>query len=255
MISAWFLSDLHLKSMNERSSQRLLRFLLSLSSGERRATHLYLVGDIFDVWIGDHLYYENKFRPLIDAILKCQKKGIAVTYFEGNHDVHIKRYWESRYQIPCFVEAKYEVLGSQKVRIEHGDLINEKDETYLKYRDLIRTPFMQRLAHAIPGRVFHAIGEYASKESRKKSSVQRRQSESELRQMIRDYAERVYAEDAFDLIITGHMHIRDDWTFVREGRTVRSVNLGSWFSESLVFCLHEKNSSWSGEWVNVEETV
>jgi UDP-2,3-diacylglucosamine hydrolase len=248
VISAWFLSDLHLKDLSERRSQWLLRFLLSLANRERPATHLYLVGDIFDLWVGDHDFYERKFQPLIDAILACQKIGIQVTYFEGNHDVHVKKYWENRHRIPCYIEEKYERLGSMLVRIEHGDLINPNDEAYLKYRGFIRRPFMEKVAQWIPARIMFEIGDFASRQSRKKSSVRRRDSEAELCQMIRDYAVRVYEKEPFDLLITGHMHIRDDWSFERDGKKIRSVNLGSWFEEPLVFHLEEGKS----EWVSVE---
>lgn len=244
MISAWFLSDLHLKKPEERNSQILLRFLRSLAEGGRKATHLYLVGDIFDMWVGEHDFYEDKFRDLVDAILDCKRSGIQVMYFEGNHDVHVKRYWEKRHGIPCFVDEKYEKLGSRLVRIEHGDLINPKDETYLKYREFIRRPVMEKVAHLIPAALLHAIGDYASKKSRKHSSVKRRDSESELRQMIRDFAVKVYDSAPFDLIVTGHMHIRDDFTFLRNGREVRSVNLGSWFDETKVFHLTDQGSEW-----------
>ena len=245
MISAWFLSDLHLKKINERNGQTLLRFLLSLAGGERPATHLYLVGDIFDIWIGDHKYYEKKFQPIVDAILACKTKGIQVTYFEGNHDVHVKKYWEQRYQIPCFIEEKFEQLGNQVVRIEHGDLINPHDQVYLKYRNFIRQPLLETIAHLVPAKIMHKIGERASGESRKKSSVKRRDSEAELRQMIRDYAVNMYAKKSFDLIITGHMHIRDDWTFEKDGKQIRSINLGWWAQEAQVFHLTET----LGEWV------
>ena len=248
MISAWFLSDLHLKKIDERNSQTLLRFLLSLASQERKATHLYLVGDIFDIWIGDHKFYERKFQPIIDAILQCKKNGIQVMYFEGNHDVHVKKYWEKRYQIPCFVEEKFEQLGNQTVRIEHGDLINPNDQVYLKYRDFIRQPLLEKIAHLIPAAIMSRVGEKASGESRKKSSVKRRDSEEQLRQMIRDYAVSTYEKKPFDLIVTGHMHIRDDWSFEKNGKKIRSINLGWWAEEAQVFHLTDQG----GEWVLIK---
>lgn len=244
MISAWFLSDLHLKHMDERRSQWLLRFLSLLADGKHSATHLYLVGDIFDLWVGNHDYYEDRFKPLIDLLLRLKAQGVQIIYFEGNHDVHVKRYWESRYGIPCSVDERYDQIGPHLVRVEHGDLINPNDHTYLKYRRFIRRPWMEKLAHLLPARLIHWLGDRASRKSRKHSSVKRRDSEGELRQMIRDYAEKVYAAAPFDLIITGHMHIRDDYRFDCDGKKVRSVNLGSWFDEPLVFHLTHESSRW-----------
>ena len=62
--------------------------------------------------------------------------------------------------------------------------------------------------------------------------------------MIRRYAETTYETRPFDLIITGHMHIRDDYTFERDGKKIRSVNLGSWFDEPLIFHLTDAGSEW-----------
>jgi UDP-2,3-diacylglucosamine hydrolase len=62
--------------------------------------------------------------------------------------------------------------------------------------------------------------------------------------MIRDHATRAFNEKPFDLIITGHMHILDDWTFERNGRQVRSVNLGSWFGDTQVFNLTDEGTAW-----------
>ena len=244
MISAWFLSDLHLKTMQERRSEQLLRFLTFLADQKAPATHLYLVGDIFDLWVGDHDYYDEKFGPLIEQIRRIKANGVKVTYFEGNHDVHVKRYWESRHQIPCYIEEHYDQLGPHLVRVEHGDLINPNDVTYLKYRSFIRQAPMEKLAHLLPARLIHWLGDRASKQSRKRSSVKRRDSEDELRQMIRTYAERTFEKEPYDLIVTGHMHIRDDYTFESKGRNVRSVNLGSWFDEPLVFHLTDTGSEW-----------
>ena len=230
--------------MQERSSQKLLRFLLSLADGTRPATHLYLVGDVFDVWVGDHAYFEKRFGPLIEAILRCRDRGIRVQYFEGNHDVHVKRYWERRHQIACFTEAQYQQVGLRVLRIEHGDLINAQDEAYLKYREFIRRPALKLIAHVVPGLIFQRLGEKASRKSRTHSEVQRSQNETELRQMIRDHAVRSFGEKPFDLIVTGHMHILDDWNFEEQGRRVRSVNLGSWFGDTQVFHLTDETGTW-----------
>lgn len=234
--------------MEERSSQKLLRFLRSLASRERPATHLFLVGDIFDLWVGDHDFYEKRFAPIVAALADCRRAGIGIRYFEGNHDVHVKRYWEKR-DVPCSVDEVYEKLGPYLARVEHGDLINLDDTTYLRYRRFIRTGFMRGVAQWIPAPVFQKIGDFASRQSRKRSSVKRRDSEKELRQMIRDHAVRAFDEAPFDLIVTGHMHIRDDWEFERAGRKARSVNLGSWFDEARVFHL----TGTGGSWVTLED--
>jgi len=58
--------------------------------------------------------------------------------------------------------------------------------------------------------------------------------------MIRAHAHRVYNEASFDLIISGHMHVKDDFEFQINNNKVRSINLGSWFEEPQVLKIENK---------------
>ncbi len=242
-MKAWFVSDIHLRDINERNSVILLRFLHSLLK-DSETTHLFLLGDIFDLWVGDSDVFQAKFQTFVDAIVDVKKMGVEVVYFEGNHDVHVKGFWENKFSIPVWADAKSYQLGSWKVRLEHGDFINPHDEKYLKYREFIRRPALEKLAYIIPGKLLDEVGIAASKLSRKKSSMRRRDSEQQLRQMIRDYAVAKFREEKFDLMITGHMHIRDDHEFESQGSKGRSINLGSWFEDPQALCLTDNKYTW-----------
>lgn len=239
-MTAWFISDIHLKDINERSSIILLRFLRSLLAKERPATHLFLLGDIFDLWVADAPVFINKFQPIVDALYQLKQSGVNVVYFEGNHDVHIHSYWQEVLGIETLVAEKLFQLGKFSVHLEHGDLINTKDLAYLRYRKVIRHPLLAKAAPIIAGRVLNQLGNWASQLSRKGSSKRRSSDQDSLRQMIRTYAEARAEDMSFDLIVTGHMHIRDDYTFENQGKRVRSINLGSWFEEPAALCLNEK---------------
>lgn len=242
-MKAWFVSDIHLRDINERNSVILLRFLHSLQQ-DSETTHLFLLGDIFDLWVGNSDVFQVKFQALVDAIASLKRKGIEVIYFEGNHDVHVKNFWEKKFKIPVWVDAKYIQLGKWNVRMEHGDFINPNDTKYLKYRETIRGPHMDKLADLIPGKLLDAAGLFAAKLSRKKSSVKRRDSEEQLRQMIRTYATEKFKEQPYDLMITGHMHILDDYEVSQDGKTGRSINLGSWFEDPQALCLTDQSYHW-----------
>jgi UDP-2,3-diacylglucosamine hydrolase len=239
-VTAWFVSDIHIKDINERSSIILLRFLRSLLNKERPATHLFLLGDIFDLWVANAPVFIRKFQALVDVIHQLKKSGIEVVYFEGNHDLHLKSYWHDVLGIPTHVEFKIFKLGSYSVRLEHGDLINQQDQAYLRYRSVVRHSAVEKLAPLIAGEVLNHLGDFASQISRKFSSKKRSIQHENLRQMIRAYAQAAYRDSKFDLIVTGHMHVRDDFEFSIDGKQVRSINLGSWFDEPKVLCLNEK---------------
>lgn len=242
-MQAWFLSDIHIKELNERNSQILLRFLFSIRAGERPATHLFLLGDIFDFWVGDQTYYEKKFQPFVQELDLIVKKGIQIFYMEGNHDVHIRKFWQ-RLGVESFVEDRYVTIQDQTFRLTHGDLMNPDDKTYLKYREFIRRWYMEKVADYIPARPFEVIGKWASLNSRSKSYKQRQLDEIDLRRKIRNYATQSFQEKSFDWIISGHMHVRDDWTSEVQGKKFRSINLGSWFTESKVLCITDQGAEW-----------
>ncbi len=244
-MEAWFLSDIHLKTAEERNGQILLRFLRSLRQTDPANTHLFLLGDIFDLWVGGHKYFADKFHPLIEALHDLRKAGARITYIEGNHDVHVESFFQKKLGVEVFVEAQYYLIDGVQVRVEHGDLINLNDEKYLKYRSLIRNPYIKPLGNIIPGRVWDHIGNKASKQSRERSAHYRSSNEAALVEMIRGHIARAYKEKPFDLIISGHMHVFDDHTVDMDGKKVRSINLGSWFEEQVkVFRLRHGQGEW-----------
>lgn len=245
-MESWFLSDIHLRSNEERNGQILLRFLHSLQQSDPDKTQLFLLGDIFDLWIGGSSFFADKFKPLIDALKTLRERGLRIVYIEGNHDVHIEGFFEKKLGIDVFVEAQYYQINNLTLRLEHGDLINRHDEAYLKYRRLIRNPWLRPLKDIVPGALWDWAGTRASKKSRAQSSHYRVQNEARLIQMIREHAVHVHkTEPPFDVIISGHMHVFDDHKIQIDGKEIRSINLGSWFEDSVrVLKMKGQDFSW-----------
>lgn len=244
-MEAWFLSDIHLKTAEERNGKILLRFLRSLLERNPKEIHLFMLGDIFDLWVGGHSFFANKFKDHIEALRALKAAGARITYIEGNHDVHIEGFFQKRLGIEVFVEAQYYEIDGLRIRCEHGDLINLEDTKYLKYRSIIRHPYVKPLGNLLPGRFWDHIGNKASAKSRQYSGRHVAGKETQLIQMIRAHVQRAYIEKPFDLIISGHMHVFDDHIVDVDGRKVRSVNLGSWFGEHVkVFCVRQGQGEW-----------
>lgn len=244
-MEAWFISDIHLKTAQERNGKILLRFLRYLKTKSPEQVHLFLLGDIFDLWVGGHQYFANKFFDITQALMELKQAGARITYIEGNHDVHIETFFAQKIGAEVFVEAQYYNLDGVVVRCEHGDLINMNDEKYLKFRSIIRHPVVKPLGNLIPGAVWDYVGNKASKKSRVKSGQYRALNEGKLIEMIRGHISVAYQEKPYDLIVSGHMHIFDDYQQNINGHTVRSINLGSWFEERIrVFKLSQGQGSW-----------
>lgn len=215
-----------------------MRFLFYLNRNPRKH-RLFLLGDIFDFWLSDGRAFVRHYQLLVDEIAKFKNAGGEVYYFEGNHDFHVDVFWTKKLNIPVIEEMQYFDLAGLRVRLEHGDFINPDDEAYLKYRARIRHPWIEPIGHIVPGFFWKWFGEKKSQQSRKKTARYTTENTEGLRQMIRTYAKKAYAEQPFDIIVTGHMHICDDHEFEVDGKKVRSINLGTWLEKPRVLLIEE----------------
>ena len=227
--------------MDEPNARALARFLRAIASGPRAASHVFLVGDVFDLWIGSHAYFIDAFRPIVDACRELVRAGIELHAFEGNHDLYLDKFWGDDVGARVHREAASFRLGSARVRVEHGDLINLEDRGYLALRRALRSPAVEWLASNLPARAVAAIGRRMSEASRTYTSTGAKRADAvEIREMIRAHARRAYQQTKFDLLIAGHVHVQDDWSFEPEaGVDARSVNLGWWRDLRQAFLIDE----------------
>ena len=241
MIKAYFLSDIHIKDEKESNRAKLLLFLHEIENGIRPASHVFLVGDIFDLWIHNHAYFVDKYSKIVNAIRTVVNKGVEVHYFEGNHDLYLKKFWQQDVGVRVHDGPVFFNLGSKVVRVEHGDFMNPDDKGYLFLRKFLRSFPMTTVAKNLPGSIVQKIGERASRASRHYTSHQKKLEDQKVLAFMHNYAEEVVKERFFDFLISGHTHIRDEYIFSNaEGEEVVSINLGSWFDDQKVLCMTEE---------------
>ena len=232
MPGAYFVSDIHITAADSPRGRLFLKFLRGLSAGSG-TSHLVLLGDIFDLWVADHDYFVNAYGEIIEELRRLREEGVEIRYFEGNHDLHLRYYWADRLGLIVHPDPAYVDIGDMTVRLEHGDQMDPDDKGYLFLRWFLRTPPIRWLVCHLPGSVVAGIGDRASAKSRDYTSNTKSISADAAVGKIRAHAEKVYAEKPFDLLISGHVHVRDDWQ--SETADFRSVNLGSWFDAPCYF--------------------
>ena len=240
-----FISDIHLNSGHEPKARALISFLETLKTDG--VTDLFLVGDIFDLWLSHHQYFILRYGPVVRAIKKvCEEDKIQVHYFEGNHDLYLKNYWSSFKRLRVYEDSHCFQFGDQVIRVEHGDMMNPDDRGYLFLRWFLRTPALKWLGRSLPGATVGWIGDKASHKSREYTSTAKKIEKSETVELIRKYSERAFEETPYDLMVTGHVHTRDDYQVQQdhEFRKGRSVNLGTWLDIPYVFEWSPESSRW-----------
>jgi UDP-2,3-diacylglucosamine hydrolase len=210
--------------------------LLSLIKiAQNEASTFVILGDLFDLWIGEAPALHDKFAPLISEFKKLKVK-CRILYLEGNHDFHLKKFWEDELGFEVFTGPySFEASGLQ-IRAEHGDQINPDDRGYLFLRWFLRTHPLKFLIANVPSRLVSMIGERASHTSRAYTTGLRNKVRVEkIISIGRDYAQKLRTKVKFDLLIMGHTHVADDFEFrLADGvyasghDSARVINLGSW---------------------------
>jgi UDP-2,3-diacylglucosamine hydrolase len=237
-VKAYFLSDLHLSTCQDAKGTRFVRFLRDLDC--EQVTHLFLVGDVFDLWLGQHNYFLQKFAPIISEIRRLKERGLEIHYFEGNHDLYLNLFWGGVLGVHVHEGPLTINLGEWKVRIEHGDQIDREDRGYLALRWFLRLGFVRWcLCHA-PSSWVARVGDRISRASRYYTSQVKHSSQSGVLNKVRAHAQQISEKEKVDYVITGHIHVVDEWDVGSTKQKTLSINLGSWLEQPKYFELSQQ---------------
>ena len=218
MISS--ISDIHIKKSGDDRSKLLLNFLKHEKVVNSK--YIFLLGDIFDLMIGNHHEYLFEFSEIFEEIVKLCNRGKRVYYFEGNHDFLLSEffnYFSSKNQLGSnFFYSPTDIqltINGREFYCCHGDNIEIDNPKYKIYKKLINNNFTHYLSNNIvPYQVIQMIGHYASARSRKKNQQKYNlMSEKDLeyiKKKFRDSADIVKTlAPEVDFIISGHSHVED----------------------------------------------
>lgn len=240
-IRAYFISDLHLTSPEDARAQALLKFLRALSgpSGDHAPdiTHLFLLGDIFDLWIARHGYFLEKWVDINAEFLRLRQRGVEIHYLEGNHDLYLEHYFGNHLGFYVHGDPIHLSVGPWRLRLEHGDQMDPSDRGYRFLRWLLRTPVLRWVGKNLPEQAIVRLGQRMSHMSRDYTSNRKTITEAVAREKIRTHAQKVLQEAEFDLLIAGHVHVRDEHRIEAGGRTATVINLGSWLDQPVAYRL------------------
>lgn len=239
MLNAYFVSDLHLTSEDEPKARLFIQFLNKVK--EEQGTHLFLVGDIFDLWLADYIYFKKKYSQIISLLVELKKSGLEIHYFEGNHDFHLTKFWQQELGFVVHEGSQNFQLGPYRVRVEHGDEINQEDRAYLLMRWFFRCwPIKKLICCSLLGRCWVGLGNRLSHQSRRhgqhRQTPERREN---ILNTLRNYAKSLEEKGkGVDLFISGHIHVRFDEMV----GLMRVVNLGTWLDHPNYFLLGQSSA-------------
>jgi UDP-2,3-diacylglucosamine hydrolase len=218
-----FIADAHLVSPDDTNYRLLLRFLHDL---EGELDTLYIMGDLFDFWLGFPSHPFTQYDAVLDALERLVERGCRLVYFEGNHDFHLGTIFSQRLKAEIHTGPAIEYIQGKRLYICHGDQINRADRHYRLLRYLLRTRLVAASVSHFPPSWAEKIRERLQKRSQAGYVV--KTARWDYRQILLDFA-RTLQRQSCDGLVTGHFHLalRED---VPE-TAFALLSLGDWMEQ------------------------
>ena len=224
MAESLFISDLHLSAERPDTVQLFLGFLEQRAA---RAQTLYILGDLFDVWIGDDL--DTPPIPRIKAALhSLANGGTRILLMHGNRDFLLGQRFCTDSGCALLPDPSLIELQGIPTLLMHGDSLCTDDLDYQAFRRQVRDPaFIEHfLSLSIPQRIARVT------EFRTKSGEATSMKAEEIMDVNPQAVTDQMREHAARRLIHGHTHRPALHRFELDGRQVARYVLGEWHADS-----------------------
>lgn len=228
-----FISDLHLDA--ERPAVTAL-FGAFMQGEARRADALYLLGDLFEAWVGDDdpsetgAYVAARIREVADA-------GVPVFFIRGNRDFLVGDAFARRAGMRILPDPAVVMLYGKPAILMHGDLLCTSDVAYQAFRAQTRNPAWQAqfLAQPLAARLAFAAQARAASAAHQGGMKQNDKAQFEtLTDVTPATVQATLAQFGIDMLIHGHTHRPAIHDLMVGDRDCRRVVLGDWYDQGSV---------------------
>lgn len=195
--------DVHLERRDE-DLKAFIAFLEGLATSG--CTRLLLMGDLFNLWIGDRDLEAAHHREVLQKLTELRARGVHVRYLEGNRDYRVARAHVGRALDEAGDAGFSEEVGGHRLFAVHGDLANVDDRQYRRWRRFSRSGAVWALFHLLPRGLRRRLADALE--------LRMRGSNLEFKRAFPEDAVRRYSAPWFaaghDIVVLGHFHIEKD---------------------------------------------
>jgi UDP-2,3-diacylglucosamine hydrolase len=227
-----FISDLHLDALRP---EPLRRFQVLLAGPARRAEALYILGDLFEAWIGD-----DDDRPphpeVLAALADLSATGTPVYVMRGNRDFLMGPEFEAQTGCRLLPDPTVVALYGEATLLMHGDTLCTEDLEYQAFRRQVRDPRWQSGFLARPLAERAALAEKAREGSRMATQGK---AEAIMDVSPKTVVETMQAHGVRQLI-HGHTHRPAIHRLVLSSGEALRIVLGDWYQTDSVLVLDER---------------
>ena len=220
MKPAYIISDLHLRAQRPDLNQRFSRFIEDIFIPD--SDTLYILGDLFEYWIGDDGAAQLGYSAQIDLLASLTQLGKRVFFMHGNRDFLVGAHFCEITGAEILPDPVTISLSGKSCLLKHGEEGGTEDVEHQKCRNLTHDPDWQRsiLEKSIPERLQIASQIRQMSGSAYKPSQIMDVNENSVKQTI--------TEHGVDVLIHGHTHRPGRHEYVSDGKSVERIVLGDW---------------------------
>jgi UDP-2,3-diacylglucosamine hydrolase len=218
-----FVSDVHLDAERPDATEQFLAFLDAEAS---RAAALYILGDLFEAWVGDDDRATNNER-VCRALRVLADSGVACFALHGNRDFLLGAGFSARSGCRLLADPVVAQLHGERVLLTHGDALCTDDHSYQELRSIVRRDRWQRRFLALP----RAHREVLADEARAGSRRHTTRTVPYIMDVNAAAVAAAFRATRTRRMIHGHTHRPGVHSLEVDGESAARIVLGAWYEQ------------------------
>ena len=225
-MSTLFISDLHLEADRPDIANQFLRFL---ETEALNADALYILGDLFESWVGDDDPNEH-YAWIKQALRKLTRKNIPVFFMHGNRDFMIGEAFANETGVTILPDPHVAEIHGDKVLLSHGDAYCTDDVEYQGIRVMTRDPAWQAmmLGKSLEERLAFAAQARAASQARGGTISE------DITDVNKDAINAALTDAGVSIMLHGHTHRPAVHELTVSGSAAQRIVLGDWYEHGSV---------------------
>lgn len=231
-MTTWIISDLHLSAQRPAVTQAFLHWLEAQVTG---AEALYILGDFFEVWVGDDVLPDPvhglEFQPVVEALRRLSAQGVKLYFMHGNRDFLIGAAFAQACGMELLPDPALLTVGQKTILLSHGDALCTGDVAYQQFRTQVRHPQWQQtfLSQPLSARIAFAS------QARSQSAQNKAGQSMAIMDVDADAVAALMRAYAYpDVLLHGHTHRPGIHHLLVDGHECERWVLGDWHDTAVV---------------------
>ena len=221
-----FISDLHLDAATPEIARQFHGFL---ESEARSAEGLYILGDLFEAWLGDD-DPDPEARATVRALRALVESGVPVFVMHGNRDFLIGERFCRETGATLLADGTVVELYGERVLLMHGDALCTDDVSYQRLRRIVRNPLVRGIFRVMTLNQRRALASKLRAGSREHVGM----TVPEIMDVNATAVEQAFREAGVRALIHGHTHRPAMHPLEIDGAPARRIVLGDWYAQGSV---------------------